>query len=283
MNQKISLYCPPLQGMTDYTQLIDLAAARGISAVETLNMFELTTPDLDAAKALRRYADEKGVRFSCVSLGINLVEEDSWNWIAIVRQYAEVAAILGSPFLHHTIALEFSDYEKVRCNWDTYYQRGLRAVRLIADYAQNFGLKCLYEDQGYLFNGVEGMSRFLQDVDRDIGLVADFGNIQFVDEAIEDFIPHFPGKFYHAHVKDYLRCSPTPAQLQSGTAQLSRGGTLLTDCAFGQGCVHFAAGWEALKATGFDGYVSFECPPLPGWKDAQLFDSNLQFINELMK
>ena len=45
----------------------------------------------------------------------------------------------------------------------------------------------------------------LGEVDRNVGVVADLGNILFVGETPEEFVARFAGRICHVHAKDYLR------------------------------------------------------------------------------
>jgi sugar phosphate isomerase/epimerase len=254
--------------------MVDFAAAHGITKLETLNILDLSTPDPEIAKDLKAYADSKGISFPCVSVGLDLVGEDHQAAVEQVKQYAHIAKILGSPFLHHTIALNFSDPQLTADNFDLFYTRGLAAVREIFDYAKELGIRTIYEDQGFLFNGRENFARFLKEVDRNVGVVADFGNIQFADEDVEDFIPAFREQIVHVHVKDYI------VSRQPGTYR-SKGGHSLTDCPIGQGSVHMDAAFLALQKAGYRGIVSLECEPM-GEDQEATFCYNYETVRKYM-
>ena len=77
MNEKIALYSPPISmsNFSSYLDMIDAAVEFGIKNVETINAFELNEPDLVFAKKMREYADKKGIKFVCTSVGIDLVND----------------------------------------------------------------------------------------------------------------------------------------------------------------------------------------------------------------
>lgn len=279
MNSKSSfcLYMPPLSSITSYMEMVDLAAAYGIRQLETLNILDLSTPDKAFAKELRAYADEKGISFPCVSLGLSLVDDDCREALETAKGYVEIAAILGAPVFHHTIALEFENYQRIADNFDLFYSRGLDAVRQLYDYAQTFGIRTVYEDQGFLFNGMENFSRFLREVDRDVGIVADFGNIQFVDEQVEDFISAFRDRIVHVHVKDYLVTDGSSREQLPGEYR-SKGGNYLLDCLVGNGSVHADKAFRMLREICYHGAVALECNPI-GPNEEAGFRHNLDVIN----
>ena len=228
------LYMPPVSTIRSYKEMVDYAVAHGITKLETLNLLDLSTPDLEVARDLKAYADSKGITFPCVSVGLSLVDDDREARIEEMKRYADIAKILGSPYLHHTLALNFSEPKKIAENFELFYERGVAAAREVFDYAAALGIRTIYEDQGFVFNGKETFRRFLQDVERNVGVVADFGNIQFVDENVEDFIPAFAERIVHVHVKDYIVTAGSSRAIEPGE-YTSRGGNYLRDCLVGEG------------------------------------------------
>ena len=275
------LYTPQVSSIRTYKEMVDYAADHGIKKLETLNILDLSSPDLEVAKELKAYADSKGITFPCVSVGISLVDDDRAEKIQEVKRYADVAKILGSPYLHHTIALNFSEPQFIADNFDLFYQRGLEAVREIFDYAATLGIRTVYEDQGFLFNGRETFSRFLSEVDRNVGVVADFGNIQFVDEDVEDFIPAFSDRIVHVHVKDYL-VTPGGGRNPEPDEYTSRGGNYLKGCLVGSGSVNTGAAFAALRAIGYRGALALEGDPIGPDEEAS-FRKNLQTVTRYIE
>lgn len=283
MNQKhkFCLYMPPVSTLGSYKEMVDYAYAHGISHLETLNILDLATPDLQVAQDLKAYADSKGITFPCVSVGISLVDDDQAAAIETVKRYADVAKILGSPYLHHTIALNFSDPKYIADNFELFYNRGLTAVREIFDYAAQLGIRTIYEDQGFVFNGRKAFSRFLKDVDRNVGVVADFGNIQFVDEHVEDFIPAFADRIVHVHAKDYIVTAGDSRAVEPGE-YTSRGGNYLRGCLIGEGSVSTDAAFRALQTIGYKGFVALEGDPIGPDEEAS-FQKNLETVTRYME
>ena len=253
MNDRICLYVSPLRRINSYYQFIDLAAERGIKYIETVNQYELARPDIEEAKKIKNYADEKGVEIVCASLCVNLVSEGREENIKLAEKYADIAAILGSKYFHHTIACEFENPQSIKDNFELYYRQGLEAVREIYDYARTLGIRTVFEDQGFLFNGVENFGRFLNDVGRDVGVVADFGNIMFVDDTVERFIPAFSDRIVNIHVKDYIITD------RENGEYMTYHGNYLKRCALKKGNVDFDAAFECIRAMGYKGTFSLEC------------------------
>lgn len=275
MKDKIALYISPLSTIGSYYELLDLAYENNIKKVETINCFEFSKPDLSKAKEIKKYADQLGIKFTCVSLAIDLVYDDFKEKIALAKEYAKVAEILGSPYLHHTIVSECYDYEKIKHNKEKFYAQGISAVREIFDYSKALGVQTVIEDQGFLFNGIDMFRRFLNEIDRNIGVVADVGNILFADENIEPFITEFSDKIVNIHLKDFAYST-----IQNND-YVTISGKPIKNCILGAGEVNFQEIFKILKAIKYKGNYALECSPVSK-NEKQDFQKNLAFAEKLI-
>ncbi len=272
MENQLSLYTPPFKNIKSYFEMVDLAEKYGIKNLETLNILDFSEPNIELAKELRKYADSKGINICCVSVGINLVGEDREENIEKVKKFADIAKVLGSPYLHHTIVFEFENPDNVLPYEDVFFERGILAVREIYDYAEKIGIKTMCEEQGFIFNGSERFNKFLNVVDRDIGVVADLGNIMFVDELAHNFIPELKGRIYHAHVKDFKIC-------KNGT-YTTRGGNHLIDCSLGEGDAELEKSCKVLSDMGYTGCISLECMMVDETEEKILLN-NIEYLHSI--
>ena len=252
MEPKFCYYTPPFPRTRSYRAMIDAACEHGLNAVEGFCSFEFATPDRDVAREIRKYADERGVVFPCFSLYIDMVGEDAEEKMKYLKGYAEVAAILDCPYLHHTVIPEHADPARVLARKDELFEKGVKVVQEIYDYAAPLGVRPVYEDQGYIFNGVRGMTAMIDAVGRDIGVVADFGNIMQADELITDIIPAFADRIVHAHLKDVVNNDIPEGGLKT------LGGKYMHNTPVGQGGVPFAEAFAQLRKIGYDGYFGLE-------------------------
>ncbi|MPM86940.1 hypothetical protein SDC9_134033 [bioreactor metagenome] len=252
---KLGIFGLPDPKMT-FTEEIDYAKASGLSAIEPFPVQEFATPDVVAAKRLKEYAEKQGIDICCFSYAVSVVGEDCRTQIENLKRYADVAAALGSPYLHHTIYPVLShDFKKMP--FKQLLKRAVDSIREVYDYAEQTGVKCIYEDQGYIFNGCERFDALLNEVNRDIGLVADLGNILFVGETPEEFVGHFAPYISHVHVKDYLFKSGNglyPGEEWYNT----RNGDYLRGTVVGHGTVDFEKILKIPLSTGYEGYYSME-------------------------
>lgn len=252
MEKKLCFYTPPFPRVKSYYEMIDLAVEFGLYAVEGLNIFEFEKPDVEAAKKLREYADSKNVVIPCFSVFARFAAEKETT--QKLKGYADVAKILGSPFLHHTIVGEFADYEKVLSNKEELFKNGVLAVREIYDYAQSIGVQCIYEEQGFIFNGIEGFGRLIKEVDRNVGVVADFGNIYESKDNAPDFIAKFSDKAVHAHIKDVKLLDTN----ENGKGFKTLAGKYFSEAPVGKGVANVKECINILKKSGYDGYYGLE-------------------------
>ena len=254
MKKRICFYSLPYPSIRSYYELIDASAAHGLTRLEAFGFMELAQPDVEAARAIRRYAEEKGVSFCCLSLFANLTGDKGAETCERLKGYARVAAALGSPYLHHTVIPEFGRPETVLTRKEALWQEVLPRVREIFDFARSLGVLAVYEDQGFVLNGVAGFREFLERVERPVGIVADFGNILQSGQTIEPFIRAFDDRIVHVHLKDY-RLQPW-----RGEDKVNRtlDGCYTVDVPLGTGCIDFAGNIRLLEQSGYRGCYALE-------------------------
>lgn len=278
---KTSIFTLPNSHMT-FHEAVDYAKQLGLNAIEPYPKHEFLTPDVEAAKRLSDYAQEQGIDICCFSTSTNIVGKDRKDVVAKLKKYAEVAAALGSPYLHHTLSPVLVLTDNTR-TFSELLKCAVEGVREVYDYAEQLGVKCLYEDQGFCFNGVQRFDDFLGAVNREVGVVADIGNILFVGETPEAFTARFAPLVKHVHVKDYLHKDsrwPSPGEGWYVTRQ----GGWLRGTVIGHGTVNFQRVFSILQSVGYDGFFSLE---YDGMEDAfranELGLKNMKRYYELAK
>lgn len=250
-----SLFFPPTS-CTSYRQAIDLCVETGLTGLELFPMLELEQGDLHTVRAIGDAAREAGLQLPCLSVATDLAAQDDADRVALLKHWADCAAALGIPYLHHTLALSLHPtYGPV-----TYRQlrdRVIPQARQVFDYAAERGVTILYEDQGLYFNGARRFGDFLDTLDRPAGVCLDVGNCMFVDEAPQDFLPQFLPLVRHVHLKDYLLRSAAMPHPGPGWYTTARGDHLL-EVPMGYGQVEFERIFTMLLSYGYDGWYSAE-------------------------
>ena len=250
---KIALYYIPTPDIRSFYDMIDFAAAHGLPAVEGFNHMELTEPDVEAARRIRAYAEKRGIVFCCMSVYADLVGTDAAAQVERMKRFTDVAVILGAPFIHHTVIPTNDRALLTPEKREAFFWQAVEGIREIYDYAAQRGVRAIYEDQAFVMNGVEGVARLVDEVDRDIGLVADFGNIRQYGETIQPYIRRFADRIVHVHLKDMK-----PAAADTPNALITRQGDWIVETEPGTGDVNFEEAIALLKEAGYDGWYAVE-------------------------
>jgi len=250
---KLSVFTFPQECKT-YFECVDYAKDAGAQAIELFPTRELATPDVAAARRIREYANQQGLDISCFSIGVSLHREDQPQQVERLLRYAEVAAAAGSPWLHHTLALPCA-FPMLETPFAEMLKRVVPAAQQVFDGAAQLGVRCIYEDQGFVFNGAQRVEWFLDALERDAGLVLDMGNSLFVGEPPEIFASRFGSRIVHVHAKDYLRKTGLrPSEDFIPAAD----GAFLCDTIVGHGAVDVMRVMSILCQAGYTGYYSTE-------------------------
>lgn len=266
--ERICLYSSLHCGRSSSREIITDAAALGVGGVELMNFCdELRQPDRAAARQLGAYARSLGLAIPCFSLAAD-VYADPAGMTDYVLRYAEICAELEIPYLHHTVAISISAFDLTEEQRRERFDRCAEHVLRIGERARALGVRTLIEDQGFVFNGVESCLSLCRLSGGEIRLVADIGNILFVDETPADFIRTAGDLICHAHIKDYSRQS-TPHE--GCTSYRTRGGQYIADTELGCGVVDLPAVKAAFDSIGYTGMYAMEFTPrTPGELDRAL-------------
>ncbi len=251
---------------------IERAAERakelGFSSVE---FFEFIAPtwepvvkDRESAKQMKRVLDYYGLKVACYSVATTLyVDGMTPDTVTDAERglyhYAELAQELASPFLHHTLIM---DHIQDRLPFDEALRLIVPTAVRVAKHAHALGVRCIYEDQGRFFNGVQKFGEFFRAVKAEcpyVGVCGDTGNILFVDESPVEFFKTYINDILHVHVKDY---TPTELTESSPDWSISPKGAVYAECAIGTGCIDLCSCFEILKDAGYKGAFGFENGPI---------------------
>jgi len=235
-------------------------AALGLDAVEFLDgfpglMYKKILPEYLNPKETAEILAEYNLTTACYSIGAQMLYEDPDKMDEILHRHVEMAAALGSPYFHHTLVMGRPagepTYEEIL---DTVVQRAGK----IAGYCEKAGITCIYEPQGFYFNGVEGLGRFFERMQQrhpGVGICGDIGNSFCVDVDPTAVFARFAKDIRHVHLRDFL-VQETPLPDRQGYP--TPGGKWLYDTEIGQGSVDYKTCMTHLKTAGFDGSFSLE-------------------------
>lgn len=236
------------------------AVKLGFSSVEIFANAEqpgnYAIADLESAQYARQVLNETGLVVACYSVYADLLENRESE--REMMKHVELAAAIGSPYLHHTLIPEKELSENASEN-EELINSVVEAAGRIADYAAQFGIICIYEDQGNYVNGVNGFGCFWNKMkrrSRNVGICGDLGNILFVNETPELFLKTYMKDICHVHVKDYLwkKAVISPGRYW----EKARDDNWLRDTMVGSGVVDFETCLQILKEGGYQGSYALE-------------------------
>lgn len=271
-SERICLYSPPLNTFESYYQVVDFAKKHNLTKIEAFSMFELSEPCVNEAKKLFNYASKKGVSFVCMSIFIDLAGSDNEKMTARAKAFADVAKELGARFYHYSVIPQNVSPDAVIHKGEELLNKGSINSALVFDYAKSIGLEPVFEEQGFIVNGIENYRRFLNSLKRTSGVLLDFANIYQMGESVDSFASAVAKKTVHAHIKDVtLLTKPTDTSL--GTLD----GRFMVEVTPGSGVVPIEKCIEILEKSGYIGYYSLE------WGFAQSEDEFMSVIHYISK
>lgn len=227
-------------------------AELGLGALELFSTLDLEKPDSAAAQQIRGRADELGIALPCLSVLADLSLEGE---IERLEHYVDIAADIGGPMLHHTIYPSLQP-AAVSVPFEPLLEALTPKVREVYDYAERRDVYCVYEEQGFQFNGCERFLRFLDKLDRPAGVVLDVGNIAFVGERPDQFAEVFSKRIVHVHLKNFWHQSTAEAD-----SFVLPDGTHLVSAPICAGENSTAKALRILQRCGYRGWYMLECDP----------------------
>ena len=139
---------------------VEKAAELGFDAVEAVDFVNFSgTQEEKKAQALelKQAAEKCGLKFSSLAIGadfLNGSDGDQEKEIQRVKDYVDIAALLGAPRMRHDITAGYKR-ENYR-SYESLIPTLAQAVREVADYAASKGVMTMTENHGF----------FSQDSDR---------------------------------------------------------------------------------------------------------------------
>ena len=255
---KFSFYSGFTRALKERGAAGSVAYARelGFCAVEALPTPYLSTEE--QARELKTALDNEGMIMSCFSAGVSLFGEGAQKNEESLYRIIDLAHILGAPYVHHTLGGGLTTRKFGTPTFEEVFDEVVERAGRVSDYAKQAGIRTLYEDQGYFFNGADRFDRFLTALNREnTGVCADFGNSFYFGENPEHFIARNTSRIYNVHFKDYIRKGGNEPAPGEGWHQ-SVDGDFLRGTVVGHGIVNFVTCLRMLAQSGYDGYYASE-------------------------
>ena len=229
----------------------------GFEAVEFLDIVPLreTSPlNRYTPEEVTRVLRENHLTVSCFSVGVTLDTSEKCEQLLRVVDYA---AKIGSPRFHHTVMSKMNP-EDAMTPYEDVFATVSPFVARVAARCQSLGMACLYEPQGFFFNGVKGLGRLFDAMKADrtnVGICGDVANGLFVEASAESIFDAFADAIKHVHVKDY-RVYEAPVAGTEG--YLTKGGNYVYDCPIGEGVTNLRYCLKKLQEVNYKGDIALE-------------------------
>ena len=249
------------EGKLDIFGVIEKTAEIGFDGIEFsgLSQPEGTTDLIAFAGEIKAACAKAGLPIMSYTIGADFVNaEGGWEREA-ERLHGEVdiAAALGAPCMRHDATrgfgpdrMGFLDFVEALA----ILEKGCRAV---TEYAAGKGVKTMVENHGYFVQASERCEALMKTVNHpNFGALVDVGNFVCDDDDPLRATTRMAPYAFHVHVKDF-HLKPGTADPGRGWGR-SRGGNLFRGSIVGHGNVDVPACLGALKAAGYDGFISVE-------------------------
>jgi sugar phosphate isomerase/epimerase len=202
-NNPIGLFSLSSPTLTNLEGVAEVAAFH-LSAFEPLGgQSDLLYPNQTVGLAIRHEAEIHHISLPCFSLVSDLTKPHEKERI---EGFLHLAKAMGIPLFHHTLYPEL-DPTKAKPSRD-FFSQAVILERSLYDEAKALGIRLVYEEQGFLFNGHENYLAFLKALERPAGVLFDMGNVAFVEEKASTFLQAVLPRVVHVHCKDYALNGP---------------------------------------------------------------------------
>ena len=170
----------------------------------------------------------------------------------------EVAAELGVSRMRHDAARGFPQGHKGPTDFAAALPTLVEGCRAVTEFAAGLGIKTMVENHGFFVEDSIRCQQLVRSVDHEnFGWLVDFGNFLCVDEDSLSAVKRMAPYAFHCHAKDF-HVRPAGAPDPGRGWFRSRGGAYMHGSILGHGKVDVPSCIAALRAVGYDGFISLE-------------------------
>ena len=243
-----------------YADILKIAKEIGFDGVEFIDLINeswgQTGDAIEMAKEIRKTADELGLEIPAYTVGANLLASDPEAEVNRLFDALEVAKALGAGVLRHDAS--FSLKKLPGYTWESGISEMVPLIRRIADRAASLGIRTCSENHGMIYQDAVRVEELIRRVGHpNYGWLVDIGNFVVTDGDPLESVKRAAPYAFHVHAKDFILKSREQTPSPDGFAR-SRGGNLWRGTVLGHGAIPVLECLSALKASGYDGWVSLE-------------------------
>ena len=245
-----------------YREIVRLAQQIGFAGVEFIDLLNpawgIEGDEITLARAVRAAAEEYGMAIPAYTVAADFLSCDPDAEVERICRKVDVAKELGAKVFRHDASFHLRDLPGY--SFEDGIAEMAPRIRRVTEYAAERGIVTCTENHGFVYQAPERVKRLIEAVGhKNYGWLVDIGNFSVVDhdnlQAVKIAAPYA----VHVHAKDFLLL-PDPgddAKIPAGF-QRSAGGNLWRGTVLGRGNVDVKGCLNALKTTGYDGWVSLE-------------------------
>ncbi len=232
--------------------MIDEAARLGFDGIEFCLDGGFTDGELSS---FGRRARDAGLAAVCSAVGADFLRADPKEEIKRLAGEVRRASLLGVPLMRHDASRglpgklsdgDFSDALPALAD----------CCREVSRYAAGLGVRTCVENHGYFCQDADRVVALVRATDDgNFGALCDVGNFMCADEYPPDSAAKVAPYVFHVHAKDFYLKKGAPAE---GGWFPTRGGDSLLGAAIGDGDAGAKKSLDALRAAGYDGFVTVE-------------------------
>ena len=170
----------------------------------------------------------------------------------------KVAAALGAPVMRHDATRGFPPDHDGPSDFAAALPTLADGCRAVAGFAAGLDIKTCVENHGFFVQDSERCEQLVKAVDHEnFGSLVDVGNFLCADEDPLAAVTRMAPYAVHVHAKDF-HTKPGDGPNPGKGFFRSRGGNYLRGAITGHGDVDVTGCVKALKAAGYDGWLSVE-------------------------
>ncbi len=241
------------------TGIMDKALELGFDAIEFAESSYINF-DRDTALRIREHSEKISLPVISFAAGADFarngkdgVEREIERVCAIV----DTAAEMGVGMMRHDVW--YGELPGVKNpSFEDVLPILTDACKKVTDYAREKGIKTMVENHGMHVQDSARVKTLIESVnDENFGALVDIGNFLCVDEDNIRAIKTVAPLAFHAHAKDFHKKTHNSDFPGEGWFS-TRGGNYLRGAIVGHGVLDIPASINALKESGYDGYISLE-------------------------
>ena len=241
-----------------YTAICDMAKEIGFEGIEFINLKNEKWGEEDdefvIAEKIRNHCKEIGLEIIAYTVGANFLSADIEAEMKKLKHCVDIANALGAPLMRHDVVYNLPE----GVTYLDVIPRIAPLINEISEYAKAKGIKTCTENHGFIFQAPERVKALIDAVNNpNYRWLCDMGNFLCTDSEPLESVKIAAPYTIHVHAKDFLFRSKDEIK-PAGFGITTSGGNYLRGTVAGHGIVPIKACVDALKASGYDGWLSLE-------------------------